>query len=180
MAVPIPPANWPQHLALEEAIEAVLERARLDGWSGAFGRTCYGRCLLALKLNTLAGQASAADKPALYAHKLPLVRWAIEAALLTQCPCWHDVHEGYSDPSHTLSSAVFSTKTVIFVESGGRQFAFHFGDPSQDRALRDLLAMLPEAQGRTWCGIPLQPMVDELIQDYLERLLPNLERNDGA
>lgn len=108
--------------------------------------------------------AAAKANPALYAHKVALLRAVVDASRRGEW--WAERHDHPLATAYTDTYAVFVETSIgpildlervqISAHVSAADAATHFGDA-------------PPANGRRWAGIPLQPRAAELAMAFLNQ-----------
>lgn len=117
-------------------------------------RSRDGIALLALLCN-----AAAKQNPALYRHKLTLVRATVARSKRSEW--WIDPHR--FDQGHPVAYGIFiETSIGPILDLERVQMVFHITE-----ADARFFCNAPTATGRTWAGIPLQSRAEELALAFL-------------
>lgn len=117
-----------------------------------------------LAIATLLLNAAAKQHPELYKHKVVLLRAVIEAS---------KAHEWWAVEHTHPEATVYRDTVMIYVETTAGplldidhiQLTAHVSKADADAYFADA----PEANGRSWAGIPLQPRAAEIAVAYIEK-----------
>lgn len=149
-------------MATVTAVDATLEHYPTLNNSRARSALLGSRDGLAIA--TLLLNAAAKQHPELYKHKVVLLRAIIEAS---------KAHEWWAVEHTHPEATVYRDTVMIYVETTAGplldidriQLTAHVSKADADAYFADA----PEANGRSWAGIPLQPRAAEIAAAYIEK-----------
>lgn len=118
-----------------------------------------GLAVALLLLNTAAKQYTG-----LYRHKVPLLRAVVAASQATEW--WMEKHDHDQATTYTNTYVIFVETTIGQILDIARvQISAHISAEDATRYFSDA----PEANGRKWAGIPLQPRAEEIALAFVSR-----------
>lgn len=154
-------SRWP-HWQLERGVKAALRCYPALNNRRALRQLTASRDGLAVALLLL--NAAAKQHPRLYRHKVPLLRAVVAAS--ERGEWWMEQHDHDQTTSYTNTYAVFVETTIGPILDIPRvQLSAHIRAEDAARHFADA----PEANGRRWAGLPLQPRAEEIARAFVSR-----------